>query len=113
MYDPQIAERLRGFGHDAVHVSDRPDLKAAGDELIFNVAQNERRAIFTNNVRDFMPVVHVAIQGGAVFYGVVFSNDRSLPRMKSNTSTIASLLHTLLEQHADDETLPSGVHWLP
>ncbi len=112
MYDPEIAEAL-ALGHDVVHASERADLKSAGDEVVFSVAQNEPRVIFTNNVRDFVPMVNRALQGGAAFHGIVFSSDKSLPRTKSNTGTITALLHALLAEHAEDETLPAGVHWLP
>ena len=40
-----------------------------------------------------MPIVNRALQGDAVFHGIVLSNDRSLPRSKSNTGTITTLLH--------------------
>ncbi len=113
MYDPEIASRLRDLGHDVVHVSDRSDLKGASDETVFAVAQNEQRVIFTNNVRDFMPIINLAIQGGAAFHGIVFSGDRSVPRAKSETGTISALLHDFMAQHLEDETLPAGVHRLP
>ena len=112
MYDPEIAEALRAFGHDVVHASERAELKSAGDETVFSVAQKEQRVIFTNNVRDFIPIVNRALQGAASFHGIVFSNDKSLPRTKSNTGTITTLLHALLTQHGEDETLPTGVQWL-
>jgi Domain of unknown function (DUF5615) len=112
MYDPEIAEGLSALGHDVVHASERAELKSAGDATVFSVAQNEQRVIFTNNARDFMPIFNSALQGDAAFHGIVFSNDKSLPRSKSNTGTIIKLLHELLTQHAEDETLPAGVHWL-
>jgi predicted nuclease of predicted toxin-antitoxin system len=113
MYDPEIASRLRDLDHDAVHLSDRSDLKGASDDTVFSVAQNEQRVIFTNNVRDFVSIINLAIQGGSAFHGIVFSNDRSVARAKSNTGTISALLHGFMAQHAEDETLPAGVHWLP
>jgi predicted nuclease of predicted toxin-antitoxin system len=112
MYDPEIAEALRALGHDVVHASERAESKSAGDETIFTIAQNEQRAIFTNNVRDFMPLGNKELQGGGPFHGIVLSNDKSLPRTKSNTGTITALLHALLTQHAEDEALPTAVHWL-
>ena len=112
MYDPEIAERLRALGHDVVHATERAELKSARDETVFSVAQDEQRVIFTNNVRDFMPIVSRAVQGDAAFHGIVFSNDKSLPRAESNTGTITALLLALLARHAKDETLPAGVHWL-
>lgn len=112
MYDPDMAEALRALGCDVVHASERAELKSAGDEVVFSIAQTERRVIFTNNVRDFMPIVNRALQGDADFHGIVFSNDKSLPRTKSNTQTIATLLAELLNRYAEDVTLPAGVHWL-
>ena len=112
MYDPEIAEALRALGHDVVHASERAELKSAGDETVFSVAQNEQRVIFTNNARDFMPIVNRALQGAEAFYGIVFTDDKSLARTKSNTGTITTLLHALLKQHGEDRTLPTGVHWL-
>lgn len=112
MYDPDIAEALRALGYDAVHASERAELKSADDEIVFSVAQAEERVIFTNNVRDFMPIVNKALQGDADFHGIIFSNDKSLPRTKSNTQTIATLLQELLERHAEVDALPAGVHWL-
>jgi predicted nuclease of predicted toxin-antitoxin system len=112
MYDPEIAEALRALGHDVVHASERAESKSAGDETIFSIAQDERRVIVTNNVRDFMPIVNRALQGDAVFHGIVLTNDKSLPRTKSNTGTIATLLHALLTQQAEDEALPPSIHWL-
>ncbi len=41
---PLVAERLRGAGHDAVHVRDYR-LQAASDEVIFERAQQEQRVI--------------------------------------------------------------------
>lgn len=41
---PLVAERLRGTGHDAVHVRDY-GLQAASDEVIFERAQQEQRTI--------------------------------------------------------------------
>jgi hypothetical protein len=113
MYDPEIAEALRALGHDVIHASERAELKSAGDEVVFSVAQTERRVVFTNNVRDFMPIVNRALQGDTEFHGIVFSNDRSLPRTKSNTRKIAALLQELLNGHTGDDALPAGVHWLP
>lgn len=41
---PLVAERLRGAGHDAVHVRDY-GLQAASDEVIFERAQQEQRTV--------------------------------------------------------------------
>lgn len=41
---PLVAERLRGAGHDAVHVRDY-GLQAASDDVIFERAQQEQRTV--------------------------------------------------------------------
>ena len=41
---PTLAERLKGAGHDAVHVREY-DLQAASDERIFARAQHEQRVL--------------------------------------------------------------------
>lgn len=41
---PVVAKRLTAAGHDAIHVRDY-DLHAAGDDEIFDRAQQERRII--------------------------------------------------------------------
>ena len=113
MYAPDIAEGLRKRGHDVESASERPDLRAATDDVVFNLARAERRVIVTNNVRDFMPLAQRALQDAEDFYGIVFTSDRSLPRSRGNIGTYVEALSTLLERHAEAERLPAGVAWLP
>ena len=88
MYTPAIAEGLRDRGHDVISVHERPDLVAAPDSAIFAAAQAEERAIVTNNVRDFMPLAHEALQTRSIFYGLVLTSDRSLPREQAHDRNV-------------------------
>jgi predicted nuclease of predicted toxin-antitoxin system len=50
---PRLAERLRGFGHDAVHVRDC-GLSTAADTEIFSYAESDNRWIIAQDT-DFGP----------------------------------------------------------
>lgn len=113
MYTSDIAEALRELGHDVSAVAERRDLMSAADTLVFATAQEERRVIVTNNVRDFAPLSEQALQTGATFYGVLFTSDKSMPRRRANIRAYIDVLNAELTQHADDERLPAGVAWLP
>jgi len=112
MYSPAIAEGLRARGRDAVSVHDRADLAAASDAAILATAQGERRALVTNNVRDFAPLVHDAHQQRAEFFGIVFTSDRSLPRSRATIGRFVELLDALLVELPADDGLAGLVHWL-
>lgn len=112
MYSPEIAEQLRGLGHDTVSAQERPELRSASDPDIFRLMQLEQRVIVTNNHRDFAPLANAALQGGETFHGILFTADRSLPRNKQTIPTMVALLDDLLIRHRGTDTLPSGIEWL-
>jgi hypothetical protein len=112
MYSPAIAEALRELGHDAVSVHDRSELAAAADTLIFTAMQAERRAIVTNNVRDFVPLAQQALQTGTSFSGLIFTSDKSLPRTTAMIGTFVRHLDALLQDRPAEDALLGQVHWL-
>ena len=54
---PQTAVLLRQAGYDADAVADREDLTGRSGRIIFEVACSEGRALVTNNIRDFRPLL--------------------------------------------------------
>lgn len=112
MYSPEVAERLRDRGHDAVSAQERTDLTAAADADVVRLMQLERRVIVTNNHRHFAPLAHVALQGGETFHGILFTSDKSLPRSKRKIPVMVDLLEELLKRHRGDEKLAAGIEWL-
>ena len=54
---PRIAELLRDRGHDVQAVVDRSDLAGRSDRVILEIAAAEERAVITNNVKGFRPLV--------------------------------------------------------
>lgn len=112
MYSPEIAERLRDLGHDAISASDRDDLKATPDADIFRLMRQEGRVIVTNNHRDYAPLANAALQAREVFYGIIFTSDRSMPRSKGAIPTMTELLGELLGRQRHHEVLAAGILWL-
>ena len=111
MYSPTIAAVLRERGHDAISAAERDDLRSATDAAIFDVMQDESRAIVTNNVRDFVPLAQRALQSGATFCGIIFTSERSVPRNRASSGNLIALLEALLVAHPE-EAVPAGVIWL-
>lgn len=112
MYSPEIAERLRDLGHDALSAFERDDLKATPDADIFRLMQREGRVIVTNNHRDYAPLANAALQAAEAFFGIVFTSDRSIPRSKRTIPEITRLLDDLLRRQRDEERLAGGIVWL-
>jgi predicted nuclease of predicted toxin-antitoxin system len=50
-----VADQLRGRGHEVSAITERPELRSLPDADLFAVAQQERRAVVTENIADFIP----------------------------------------------------------
>lgn len=53
MLSPDIAALFRRRGHDAVAVSELPELRSTPDDELLAHATDDRRVLVTMNVRDF------------------------------------------------------------
>jgi hypothetical protein len=112
MYSPAIAEGLRALGHDAVSANDRAELLSASDDAILATAQDERRALLTNNVRDFVPLAQAALRTDSTFHGLILTSDKSLPRSRDTIGTFVRLLAALLIEHPGEDGMSGQIHWL-
>lgn len=111
-YSPDIAKQLRVRGHDVIAVSERPELRGLSDEFHFASSPTERRAIVTENVGDFRPLLAAAARLGASNYGLVCVSARRFPRSKKAIGTMVRALEALLEEHPGDEGLRDREVWL-
>lgn len=112
MFSPAIARELRARGHDVESVSGRGDWQALSDEEVMEVARRERRAIVTNNLRDFRPLHHEAIvAGGPGHFGMVFVPG-SYRRTKADVGTIVAALECRLGEYPGEQDLAGGEAWL-
>ncbi len=112
MYPPAIAEQLRARGGDVEAVTGRPELRALQDTDIFALAQQEQRAVVTENIADFSVIADVYDQRSQAHHGLVLVPPGSYPR--GSTGTIGRMvteLDRLLGEHP--ETTPMSLrHWL-
>jgi hypothetical protein len=112
MLSPEIARELRARGHDVEAVAGHPDWEGQSDSQIMAVARTERRAVVTNNLRDFRPLHSEAITpGGSGHFGMIFipGNYR---RTKADTGRIIASLEAKLAQYPGEADLVDGEAWL-
>lgn len=107
-YSPQIAEQLRQSGHDVQSVEEREDLRGSTDRALWERAVAEGRALVTENVADFMPLVREASAAGDQFAGIVFASPRSLPRSQRTMGMYVESIDRLLRRSPE----AGQVHWL-
>ena len=111
-YSPKIAAELRKRSHDVVSAKERDDLRGLGDRELWACASAEGRALMTENVADFMPLVREAAAAGDRHFGVVFTSPRSLPRGPRTISLYIKRLHSFLRERPADDALANQVWWL-
>lgn len=97
MFPPGLCPLLAALGHDAVHVRDR-GLDARPDAEVATLAAQERRALVTENVKDFARVE------GIVIVCVL----KSRLRARGMPEQLASLLDAWA---AANPTPYLGLHW--
>jgi hypothetical protein len=112
MYPPAVAEQLRRGGHDVSAVTERPELRALDDHEVFTVAQQEHRAVVTENVLDFIPLADRVDQRGGRHYGLVLVSLARYPRGRQHTvGRLVRALDSLLREHPSEE--PTSLrHWI-
>lgn len=85
MFPAIVAVRLRTHGADAVAVQEEPRLRGRPDDEVFAAAQDDRRAIVTENVRDFRPIAGTWEAAGGAHFGLIFTTNRLFPRAQPRT----------------------------
>jgi len=107
-----IARELCALGHDVQAVDGYPGREALSDPEVLALARVERRAIVTNNVRDFRPLhVEAVLPGGAGHYGMIFMPG-AYRRTKNDIGRIVAALESKLGQYPGEEDLVNAEEWL-
>lgn len=104
MYAPAIAAELRARGHDvaSVHDASQSSLAGATDADVLVAAQRDRRALVTENVRDFRPLESRMLADGAHHAGIVYTSNRQFPRGDpATTGRLVRALDALLHEGPD------------
>lgn len=112
MYPQAIAEQLRQRGGNVEAVTERPELRALADADIFALAQQEQRAVLTENIADFSVIADSYDQRRQAHHGLVLVPPGSYPRGRPGTiGRMVTELDRLLGEHP--ETTPTSLrHWL-
>jgi hypothetical protein len=111
-YSPEIARQLRKRGHDVVAVAERADLVGLGDDELLRRMARERRAIMTNNVKDFIPLATRAGLQGGEHYGLLLTSDRSMPRRLDTVGRFVAALDGLPQRHEREDSYRNQIRWL-
>jgi predicted nuclease of predicted toxin-antitoxin system len=112
MYPAAVAKQLRDRGRDVEAITERAELRALDDNALFALAQQERRAIATENIADFNLSANRSDERGEAHQGLVFIPSGSYPRGNSRTiGRMVTALDRLLA--AQSQTTPASPRfWL-
>lgn len=77
---------------DVEAVTERADLIGSSDSELIEVATGERRAVVTNNVKDFRPIAARRLAGGKGHGGLIL-----LPAKQVRTSAASTMLADVIE----------------
>jgi hypothetical protein len=113
-YAPEIAEQLRLRGHDVIAVKERPQLIGRSDRVQFAGSRDERRAIVTEDVGDYRPLLASAMRRGERTFGLLCVNPRRFPRRRGELSRLVAALDAFLRANpgGDDLVQAGGEAWL-
>lgn len=110
---PEIAQRLRDRGHDVIAVSERPELIARSDRAHFATMRDQRRAIVTQDLGDFRPLLESAASAGESTYGLICVPSNIRLR-RETIGRLVDALDRLLRENPGDEAVveQGGEIWL-
>lgn len=112
MLSPAIARELRSRGHDVKAITEGPRHKSLSDPDVMDLARSERRAVVTNNLRDYRPLHHAATApGGQGHYGIVLMPG-GYRRAKRDMGRIIAALEVILAEHPGEDDLENAEAWL-
>ncbi|MGI8575252.1 MAG: DUF5615 family PIN-like protein [Egibacteraceae bacterium] len=110
-----VARQLRRRGHDVVAVQD-PEcahLRGRDDCVILDRADDDRRAMVTDNVQDFFRCHQRRLEGGETHHGLLFFTNTTFPRHRHDlfVRQVIAALEDVLQRSPDDDA--SGwIRWL-
>ncbi len=96
----QIAVLLRQAGFDVVAVVDRDDLVGRTDRIVLEVASRERRAVVTNNIKDFRPLAAGQLARGRTYAGLILLPS-TRTRNRAAAATLAGEIGKIMRNNPD------------
>jgi hypothetical protein len=111
-YSGRIATDLRALGHDVHCVKERSELVSLSDEELLAVMTSERRALLTENVADFAPIIQRLVTAGESHYGIIYTSHRTMPRARNTIGVYVKALDVLLRRYPGEADFVNGTEWL-
>ncbi len=105
----RIAQLLRERGLDVEAVAERSDLLQAPDHDVIAVAARERRAVVSNNIKDFRPLAAERVSDGRGHAGLILL-PAGRSRSREATGALADAIEAVMRAHPDG--IPSAEHWI-
>jgi predicted nuclease of predicted toxin-antitoxin system len=115
MISVTVAEQLRARDHDVVAVQDPglEHLRGIDDRVLLDHAAQERRAIVTDNIPDFVRCHQRRVDRDQPHHGLLLFTNDTFPRHR-HEAFVGQLLAALQDQlftHTDDND-SSWIRWL-
>jgi hypothetical protein len=107
-FSPEIARQLRARGHDVIAVKEHPELIGRADRVHFASTPEEKRAIATQDLGDFRPLLSEAVRTGGKSYGLVCVPARVSLSREAIGQVVALLEEVLLGHPGDDDLIDRG-----
>lgn len=112
-FSPEIARQLRTRGHDVLAVKEHSELVGRPDRVHFASMPEQRRAIVTQDLGDFRPLLAQAMRTKTKTYGLICVPTR-LTLSRHTIGQVVDSLEQLLQQHPGEDDLidRGGEIWL-
>jgi predicted nuclease of predicted toxin-antitoxin system len=101
---PAIAEQLRARGHDVVSPVEA-GVSGIDDGRVLSWAVADRRAIATNNIKDFRPLHAAYLTAGTTHYGIVLVQSGKYALDRQHLGPLVSALDELLQACRAEDAL--------
>jgi hypothetical protein len=110
-YPRAIVTALVELGHDVVYSVER-GWTAFDDETLVEACVAEQRALLSNNAQHLRPIAARLILEGRHHYGLVLTDDTTMPRRVANVGAYVKALAALLGANPSTNALLDQEHWL-
>jgi predicted nuclease of predicted toxin-antitoxin system len=106
---PVIAALLRQSGYDVLAVAESERWIGLSDQVIFELAAVEDRAVVTNNIRDFRPLAARWLAQGRSHPGLILLPSARV-RTRQAATALAAAIESVLRAHPDG--IAGGERWI-
>jgi len=110
--DRAIAKLLRDDGYDVIAIAERREWRELADVDVLAMAIAGRRAVVTEDARDFAILQRRVLDERRTHYGIVLTSSQRFPRRKRGPNPLAAALRKLLDVNRSEASLRDQLIWL-